>query len=1131
MDTVPRTKLILCHLAVTILAVVVALTGLWVGALRWLEIKANQAFDHKGLAVAMSIQATIEDSLAFGAPLGETRGAKGYLDHLLAANPDIRSITIADSEGRPLFSRGDLGVGAPPSPAGTAGVATVPVRGAAGVVGAVAVTPKRNAAEKVLSDQGPTMLMVLLFSLGASGLWARRAARRHCVVRLEALYARLREGADGQFEEFECVPGGDEVALFSQALAVTALHIRERASRFGAYADELRGVLTEPAAMERLEGLVAEVRSLVGDDMLNQRPGADQPPAEINDRASGLSLRSRVMAIEVVAILLASVAMGLAWAYSERLTEEAVVANRTAGFEAAWRKLMAQKIAAIAAEGRQLVVDRRLVEIMAQGDAHAVDSLATSLEAPLIRAKLVTDIEIADLDGNILAGDSLLQGTGILGKFAITTIIRTGEPITGLGLTAKRRPAAIFAHPVFDGPRPLGAAILIFDAAPLFDQLAALAGGEVFAVDLHGQLVYGQHAELWRRVAPSIDFNRQGTVSIPSDASTYSVTVIGTPSFDGGRLGYLVAVRDVTTQQARIAHLRLAFTGFALILLITVVVLVFHYLRRAFWPLDSAISVLNLLARGETSLMVSLPVTADEVGRITHAIRVFRDRTFVLARVAEERSRRRRRQERLIRRQMLTLAETLQNDAREAVLKDLDQIEQEAQSQSAGADVAAELDALAIAFQTMACRVQEQHVEVDMLVGELREALKSKTAFIALQQELEIARELQLSILPKVEANEEEFSAHALMIPAKEVGGDFYDFFYLSPRRVGIVVADVSGKGVPAALFMAVSRTLLKATATFGLSPGPCLTKLNNLLAEENEKSLFVTAFYGILDLNIGVLTYANGGHNPPMLVGHDGVVTPLEGTNGVALALVRDLPYLERKVTLRAGDTLVLYTDGVTEAKSPDDEEFGDDRLVDLLSTLGGKSSDVIIERVLEALGEFVSGGPQADDITCLAFHCRQAVAQIERHVTTFENTLTEVPRLLAEVERFGSAVGASREVIFNLSLGLDEIFTNVVSYGYGDSFRHEINLILEYDGQAITARLDDDGKPFDPLALAPPPDIDSSIEDRAIGGLGIHLVRNLMDEVHYNREGRRNQMTLVKRLTSEDETGEDEEALVAAD
>ncbi|HYE01059.1 MAG TPA: SpoIIE family protein phosphatase, partial [Alphaproteobacteria bacterium] len=181
-----------------------------------------------------------------------------------------------------------------------------------------------------------------------------------------------------------------------------------------------------------------------------------------------------------------------------------------------------------------------------------------------------------------------------------------------------------------------------------------------------------------------------------------------------------------------------------------------------------------------------------------------------------------------------------------------------------------------------------------------------------LRQELEIARRMQLSILPSSPPVHPAFTIHGQTKPAKEVGGDFYDYFLIDEHRLGFTVADVSGKGVPAALFMMISRTLEKATAMSGLEPGECIRRVNNMLCGENEQMMFVTVFYGVLDLRTGALSYANAGHNPPFILGNDGSVVRLPMTNGTALGVMEDLEYEQAEVRLRPGDSVFLYTDGL---------------------------------------------------------------------------------------------------------------------------------------------------------------------------------------------------------------------------
>jgi sigma-B regulation protein RsbU (phosphoserine phosphatase) len=252
----------------------------------------------------------------------------------------------------------------------------------------------------------------------------------------------------------------------------------------------------------------------------------------------------------------------------------------------------------------------------------------------------------------------------------------------------------------------------------------------------------------------------------------------------------------------------------------------------------------------------------------------------------------------------------------------------------------------------------------------IQNVFNAHTQLISIQQELDVARRMQQSIVPTRFPSRTELQMFARMIPAKEVGGDFYDYFWLSDTRLGMVIADVSGKGVPAALFMAVSRTLLRATAPAANGPGECLALTNDLLSQDNEATMFVTLFYGILDLETGELVYANGGHNPPYILEPDGSVIALPGTGGMALGIMDEQPYRENCVTLTPGSSLLLFTDGVTEAFNNNDEEFGEQRLVQQLESTIGLPVEPLLEALVNSVHTFADGAPQSDDITCMAIH-----------------------------------------------------------------------------------------------------------------------------------------------------------------
>jgi sigma-B regulation protein RsbU (phosphoserine phosphatase) len=242
-------------------------------------------------------------------------------------------------------------------------------------------------------------------------------------------------------------------------------------------------------------------------------------------------------------------------------------------------------------------------------------------------------------------------------------------------------------------------------------------------------------------------------------------------------------------------------------------------------------------------------------------------------------------------------------------------------------------------------------------------------------KELEHAARIQHSILPgkfPPFPDRKDFELHAAMIPAREVGGDFFDFFLLDAHRLGFVVADVSGKGVPSALFMAVSRTLLRATAQHQAEPGECLTYMNTILTDQNTSGMFVTLFYGVLDTRSGEIQFANAGHNPPYLLSGDGSLAALRPKSGPMIGCLEGMTYRTLTCRIQPGDGIVLYTDGVTEAVDKDNNFFEEPRLEQFLAEHAREPAEALVTGLHKAVQEFSKGRPQADDITVLAlrFH-----------------------------------------------------------------------------------------------------------------------------------------------------------------
>ena len=255
-------------------------------------------------------------------------------------------------------------------------------------------------------------------------------------------------------------------------------------------------------------------------------------------------------------------------------------------------------------------------------------------------------------------------------------------------------------------------------------------------------------------------------------------------------------------------------------------------------------------------------------------------------------------------------------------------------------------------------------------IAQWREALQSRDRLIALQNELDLANGMQQAILPVDFPSGRNFDVHGTMAPAQNVGGDFFDVVSLERGRIGLAVADVSDKGIPVALFMMSSRTLLKGAAIGQSSPDKVLTEVNNILHEDNRNVMFVTILYVVYNPETGSMTYSNGGHCAPLVVRADGSTAELPGTDGIVLGLAADLEYTQKDAVLKPGETLIMYSDGVSEARNSQGEEFGTERLKGLFEGAVPGSAEEANATVLKAVTEFAGDLAQSDDITCLALH-----------------------------------------------------------------------------------------------------------------------------------------------------------------
>ena len=383
-----------------------------------------------------------------------------------------------------------------------------------------------------------------------------------------------------------------------------------------------------------------------------------------------------------------------------------------------------------------------------------------------------------------------------------------------------------------------------------------------------------------------------------------------------------------------------------------------------------------------------------------------------------------------------------------------------------------------------------------------------------IEGELKVARGIQMSMIPKIfppYPERGDIDMFAAVVPAKEVGGDLYDF-YIRDEKLFFCIGDVSGKGVPASLVMAVSRSLFRTVSAHEMSPQRIVTAMNDSMSDMNESNMFVTFFCGVLDLQNGHLRYCNAGHNAPVLVQESGN-KELTVVPNLPLGIMPGMYFAEQETDLECGTGLFLYTDGLNEAENPVHELFGEDRMMQTLKA--GLESRVLIDTVRDAVHAFADGAPQSDDLTMLYIRFMNSLKseEMERHLI-LHNDIQQIPQLAEFVEAVADLAHLDVGLTMSLNLALEEAVSNVIMYAYpkGSDGLVELEAIIRKDSMLFI--LSDNGTPFDPTAV-PEADITLDVEDRPIGGLGIFLVRNIMDEVKYTRsDDGKNILSMTKKL-----------------
>ena len=410
----------------------------------------------------------------------------------------------------------------------------------------------------------------------------------------------------------------------------------------------------------------------------------------------------------------------------------------------------------------------------------------------------------------------------------------------------------------------------------------------------------------------------------------------------------------------------------------------------------------------------------------------------------------------------------------------------------------------------LAKAVEKMSADMNRYISDLTTATAEKERLGA---ELNVATQIQAEMLPRVfppYENHPEIELFASMTPAKEVGGDFYDFYMTDDDHFAVVVGDVSGKGVPAALFMVIAKTLLKDAAYQFATPAEIFNHVNNILCETNESGLFVTCWMAILEISTGRILFANAGHTAPLLL-HNGQVSYLTVKPNLMLAAMEGIPYKNHEIRIDAGDRLFIYTDGITEATNKSNELYGEERLLKVFEKTTGKSSKEILSIVQSDIDAFVQDAPQFDDITMLEMVLKSKRENKKMH----EMKITADDKNMEKVNEFIHSCLPSdcTDIVINkIDLAVEEIFVNIAHYAYNPTVG-EAWITASFVDNVLTVVFKDNGKEFNPIAKEDP-DITLSAEERDVGGLGIFLTKKFMDSVDYEYKNGQNVLTIRKKI-----------------
>ena len=769
-----------------------------------------------------------------------------------------------------------------------------------------------------------------------------------------------------------------------------------------------------------------------------------------------MRLKTRIVLITLSACLLMVGIMAYFGEVRDQADDQLLAQLGLDGQDALWRhltELSAQRLDAVATRPE-------VTAAIAQGDF-------STLSVPVDR--YVAQWQIISAKGELLFASS-----GAM----------LDAPLVNVAALPSAANGVMLARSVLRSDGELVAIVAVAANVPLiFADFKRLSGNDIFLINPVGRVSIGTNPDLWPVVVGEDFFSlKRRWQIVQRGARFFAVTVL---PLDGAESGAVVAVRDITVSRQQRDELHQQEVRTIVTALVVFLLVAAFYLRSVLVPLTQSATVLRALAQGDVSRTVVAMDRQDEVTQLAESVRQFRDQAE--KQLAQERQRFR--QEMFIRLEMRHLAEMLTDEARQAVLTDLSIIENSSliDGMIEGTQTArSDLEGLVKAFETMSTYIREHSSHLDRVISEqvrdvqaLRDALHAKTApltspFAAVPR-----------ILPSFPGRN-EFVHYAEQRRNDGGSGDLYDFFLVDPHQLGFVIGHADG-----AVVAGVARRLVAAMARIAVQPGECLALVNAMMVMDAPLPSPVSLFFGVLDVETGQVRFCNAGHLPPLIVRGNGQVDALCDVAGPAIGVAEAGIYETGSFTLSPDDSIVLYTQGQVDAAR--------DGLIDTLKVTAKDGPEGLVRRLLAV-------GVVGTVLSVVLDHLfTPHPAEGQRLDTTIANDVAELERLSAIVDAFVAQHNLPNRLAFNLNLSLDELITNIVSFGFLHGEAHDILVSLRIEDGFLITEIVDDGmviNPFKPVAQS----------ESSLGGV---LVQSVLSRTNYERLGEHNVTTIWQSLS----------------